>query len=494
MADEASGILAALGLSREISAHVDGGWLGFDSGRTVSVEDPSSAREIATVLAGAGGEIDQAVKAADRAYQREWSASSPSERARLLAAVAARLIAQAEHIARLESLDTGKPLSQARSDVAMAARYFSFYAAAADKTAGQTIWGARSDLAYTVREPFGVVAQIIPWNSPIAQLARGVAPALAMGNTVVIKPSEIAPLSSAAFGVLCSQVGLPRGVVNVVPGIGPVAGEALTRHPLVRQITFTGSVAAGRRVLEASAVNLVPCTLELGGKSPGLVFEDADIDVAVAAAVGAVRRNSGQSCSAMTRVLVHESIHHEVLERIVREVSKLKLGPGLDDLDLGPLASAAQRVRVESLIQTARAEGASVACGGSGITDPGLANGYFVAPTVLANVKNSSTAAQTEIFGPVQSVISFADDDEAVSLANDSDYGLCAGIFTNDFARALRIAPALQVGQVHINEYPLDSVEIPFGGYKASGIGREKGLQALEGYSQLKSVLARVKR
>lgn len=490
--DYSDSILKDAGLAREVSSYVGGRWLPFDRSRVEQIEDPSTAAVVAEVLAGGSDEVDQAVHAAYRAFRETWSKTAAMQRGVLLAALSARLQQESEAFARLESLDTGKPLSQARGDVMLAARYFSFYAAAADKLSGDTIWAARADVSYTVREPFGVVAQIIPWNSPISQLARGVAAALAAGNTVVVKPSELAPLSSLAFAELGTQAGLPPGVLNVVAGTGIAAGQALARHPLVRQITFTGSVESGRRVLEASAVNVVPCTLELGGKSPALVFEDADLTAATAAAVGAIRRNSGQSCSALTRFLVHERVHDELLDRILSSVAKLKIGPGLLDPDLGPLVSATQLERVESLVSSARDEGAAVACGGSRPAGPDLAPGHFYAPTVLTSVSNFMTAARQEIFGPVQSLIPFTAEDEAVSLANDSDYGLCAAIFTRDFARAHRLVPQLEAGQVHINEYPLDSVETPFGGFKASGIGREKGLQALEGYTQLKTVLARV--
>jgi aldehyde dehydrogenase (NAD+) len=492
-ADQSESILAAAGLAREVSSYVDGRWLPIDRGRFELVEDPSTATVVAEVLACGADEVDQAAHAAHQAYRNEWSTAPATQRGAFLAALSARLQEECEPFARLESLDTGKPLSQARGDVLLAARYFSFYAGAADKLSGDSIWSARSDLSYTVREPFGVVAQIIPWNSPISQLARGVAAAMAAGNTVVVKPSELAPLSSLAFAQLSMRAGLPPGVLNVVAGTGVTAGQALARHPLVKQITFTGSVESGRRVLEASAANIVPCTLELGGKSPALVFEDADLTVAAAAAVGAIRRNSGQSCSALTRILVHEQVHDELLDRIISSVSKLELGPGLLDPHLGPLVSAAQRERVESIVRAALDEGAVVAYGGARPTDPALSAGHFFMPTVLTHMSNSMTAARTEIFGPVQSLIPFAAEDEAVSLANDSDYGLCAAIFTKDFARAHRLAPQLEAGQVHINEYPLDSVETPFGGFKASGIGREKGLQALEGYTQLKTILARVK-
>ncbi len=417
----------------------------------------------------------------------------PARRGALLQLLGRRVLDEQDIIARLESLDTGKPLGQARGDVAVAARYFAYFGEAADKLSGETFWAERADLSYTVREPYGVVAQIIPWNSPITQLARGVAPALAAGNTVVVKPSELAPLSPLVLGRLMREVGIPDGVYNVITGLGDVAGAALAVHPLIRQITFTGSVQTGKRVLAASAAHLAHCTLELGGKSPTLVFADADITAAGRAAAAAVIRNAGQSCSATTRILVHESVHDQLVDAVIRRVSALRLGPGLTDPDVGPLVSGRQLDRVLELIRTASAEGARIVAGGRRAEREGLADGYFCEPTVLVDVTNDMTVARREIFGPVQSILRFSEEDEGIAMANDSPYGLSSAVFTRDFARAHRVAGLLQSGQVHINDYPLDSVETPFGGYKDSGIGREKGLQALAGYTQTKTVLARVR-
>jgi aldehyde dehydrogenase (NAD+) len=484
-------ILKTAGLGYEISGFVDGQWLSADSGQSLPSEDPSTAAVIAEVFTATPEDVDQAIQNSDHAYRRVWLPASPAQRGAFLATLSKQLKAECDIFAQLESLDTGKPISQARGDVLLAARYFEFYADAADKLGAETIWAPRANLAYTVREPFGVVAQIIPWNSPISQLARGVAAALAVGNTVILKPSELAPLSSLAFGQLSVRAGLPAGVLNVLTGAGST-GQAIARHPLVKQITFTGSVESGRAVLEASAVNIVPVTLELGGKSPALVFPDADLDAAAQAAIGAVRRNSGQSCSALTRILVHEQVHDELLDRILDGTRKLTVGPGLTDPDLGPLISAAQRARAERLIDSARQEGASIAHGGGRPSGDAFSRGYFMEPTILTGISNTATAARTEIFGPVQSLIVFSDEDEAVAMANDSEYGLSSAVFTSDFARAHRLASQIEAGQVHINDYPMDSAETPFGGYKSSGIGREKGLLALHGYTQVKTILARI--
>lgn len=489
---ETDAILSAAGLSARLGCHVGGEWLTPTPATRVPIEDPATGLVFAQVVEGAFDEVDQAVEASQKAYRGEWSRLSPSARGGLLAELGQQLRQHQEALARLESLDTGKPLSQARQDIAIAATYFTYFAGAADKITGDTLWGSRSDLTYTLREPFGVVAQIIPWNSPLAQLARGVAPALAAGNTVVVKPSELAPLSSLALAVLAAKAKLPPGTLNVVTGTGPSAGAALAEHPSVRQITFTGSVQTGRTVLRASALHIVPCTLELGGKSPILVFPEADLAAAATAAVAALRRNSGQSCSAATRILVQEDVHDELLQMVLDQVSLLTMGSGLLDCDLGPLISRAQLDRVLGLIHSASDQGAIVACGGIRPSDAPLADGYFCQPTVLSGVANSMRVAQEEVFGPVQCLIAFADEDEALAIANDTEYGLTAGVFTKDFSRAHRLARRLEAGQVHLNGYPLDSVETPFGGYKRSGIGREKGFQALEAYTQTKTVLTRV--
>lgn len=470
-----------------VGAVVDGAWAATDGTGTLPVVDPADLTEIARVVDGGTEQVDMAVRSAHAAYRGAWGAASPGDRGRVLQACAGAIRRDADRLAALETVDTGKPRSQAAADVETSARYFEYYAGVADKILGDTLPQPAGGFAYTVREPYGVVAHITPWNSPLSQMCRGVAPSLAAGNTVVVKPSEVTPLSSLVIAGLLVGAGLPPGACNVVPGRGPTAGTALIEHPLVRHVSFTGSVATGRQVLRAAAANIVPCNLELGGKSPTIVFPDADLDAAARAGAMAVVRNSGQSCFATTRLIVHRSVHDELVDRVRARVSGLRVGHGLDDPDLGPLASAAQLDKVRGYLEVARDEGAEIVVGGGRPED--AAGGYFLAPTVLVRVTPAMRVAREEIFGPVQSVLSFDTESEAVAMANDSEYGLAAGIFTRDLATAHRVAARLEAGQIQVNKYPAGGVDTPFGGYKASGIGREKGLEALHHYTQLKTVI-----
>jgi aldehyde dehydrogenase (NAD+) len=473
------------GIPDPAGAVIDGEWVLTGSER-LPVVDPGSGLVMAEVLDAPASVVDQAAESAHRALSSGWGSMSGVERGRILARVAERLRAEKERLARLEAVDTGKPLSQARGDVEVAARYFEFYAGVADKIHGETLPQADGSFAYTLREPLGVVGHVTPWNSPLNQMSRGVAPSLAAGNTVVVKPSEVAPLSSLLAARLFVAAGLPPGACNVVPGLGPGAGAALVTHPRVRHVSFTGSVVTGQEVLRMAAEKVMPCNLELGGKSPTIVLADADLRAAARAGALAVIRNSGQSCFATTRLLVHRSVHDEFVDLLVQQLTGLELGHALDDRDLGPLASARQLERVDGFVSGARAEGATVAAGGAGVAGR---DGYFYQPTLLVDVTNDMRVAQDEVFGPVQSVLVFDEEEEAVRIANDTPYGLAAGVFTSSLGSAHRLAGLLEAGQVQVNRYPLGGVDTPFGGYKASGMGREKGLEALRGYTQLKTVI-----
>jgi acyl-CoA reductase-like NAD-dependent aldehyde dehydrogenase len=459
----------------------------------IRVENPSDRSTLADLAGSDDTAVDRAVASATESFRAGPFASlAPAERGRLLWAIASMLRENRDDLAVLESADTGKPLAQARNDADAAARYFEFYAGVADKVMGETIPLRAGELAYTTREPYGVVAHILPWNAPLSQLSRGVAPSLAAGNTVVIKPSQSAPLSTLFVAQLFSRAGLPPGVANVVVGGGSNVGQALAGHPDVGMVTFTGSVETGRSILAAAAQNIVPCNLELGGKSAAIVLADADIHAAVQAGVVALTRNCGQSCFAMSRFIVHRSRLDEYIDRIDRAAIDLTLGASLDDPDLGPLISAHQLDMVLGYVERARADGAAVTTGGDRRTDGPAADGYFMAPTVLADLRPDMQVVREEVFGPVQSVLAFDDEDEAVALANDTPYGLAAAVFTRGLSAAHRIASRLEAGQVHINGAPLGGVETPFGGFKQSGIGREKGLEALSHYTQTRTVIARI--
>jgi aldehyde dehydrogenase (NAD+) len=479
--------LEAVGVPAVPSGFVGGSWLDPNHSERLDIEDPSVATAFAQFAEADAEDVDRAVQDTRRAWQREWRSSAPAARGRILAAVAKGIRDQRDNLAYLESLDTGKPLSQARADIEVSARYFEYYAGAADKLEGSTIPQPPGTFAYTRREPLGVVAHVTPWNAPLSQMTRGVAPSLAVGNGVVVKPSDLTVLTSLAVARLMVEAGLPAGVCNVIPGRGITTGESLVLHPLVDHVTFTGSVAVGRRVAGIAADRIVGCSLELGGKSPTIVMPDADLDKAAHAGALAVIRNSGQSCFATTRLIVHRSVYEQFLDRVAAVIAGLTVGHGLDDPDLGPLVSARQRDRVVDRIEGARRDGARVVVDGRELTGP--RRGYFVGPTLLADVTNGMTVAREEVFGPIQSVIAFDQLDEAVAIANDTNYGLSAGIFTRDVGVAISVADRLEAGQVQVNRYTGAGVEVPFGGYKNSGLGREKGLEAMHQYSQVKSVI-----
>ncbi|QLG48545.1 aldehyde dehydrogenase family protein [Natrinema halophilum] len=452
------------------------------SGDYFTTRDPATGDSIAEVAAATDSDVDRAVESANESLSA-WQSMSPDERGRIIQRIADGLRDDAANLARLESRDQGKPLTQAQNDVEGAARYFEYYAGAADKLEGKSVPRGRETFDFTVREPYGVSGQIIPWNFPLNITARGVAPALAAGNTVVIKPAPTTPLSVLHFAELCRDAGVPDGVVNVVTGASE-PGAALATHEDVDQITFTGSGPTGQSVMKSAAESVTPVTLELGGKNPAIVMPDADLEEAVVSIAEGIFTNAGQICSAADRALVHENVYDEFIDRIVQQAESYTLGPGIDDPDMGPLNHAAHLETVVEYIDEGLREGATIETGG----EPLDRDGHFVSPTVFSDVDNGMQIAQEEIFGPVLSVIPVSDREEAVALANDTEYGLTGGVFSHDVKRALRIARDIEAGSVYVNEWFGGSVETPFGGVKGSGIGREKGLEALESYLQTKNI------
>jgi len=478
--------LPLLGASNHV--YIGGHWRDGAARETLPLANPSDGSRLAEIARGTSADIDAAVVAAQAALDGEWGRLTAAERGRALMRLSQRVLAAADDLARLEALDVGKPLKQAKADALALARYLEFYAGAADKVMGATIPFAAGFTALTLREPHGVTGHIVPWNYPMQIIGRSVGAALAMGNACVLKPAEEACLTALAFARLAADAGLPAGALNVVPGLGEEAGAALSAHPGVAHLSFTGSVAVGRLVQAAAAQNTIPVTLELGGKSPQLVFADADLDAALPFLVNAGIQNAGQTCSAGSRILVERSRLDEVVQRMAERYQRLSVGPALDDLDVGPLISARQRDVVERYLAFARDSGlAAVAQASLGSQLP--AGGFYVRPTLLAPVSDAHRLAQEEIFGPVQVVIPFDDEAGAIAIANGTAYGLVAGVWTRDGGRALRVARSLKCGQVFVNNYGAGGgVELPFGGVKSSGHGREKGFEALYGFSTLKTV------
>jgi phenylacetaldehyde dehydrogenase len=470
---------------------INGKWVEAASGKTFPTYNPATGEVLSNVAAGDKEDIDRAVKAARAAFESgPWSKIPHSERAKMMWRLADLLEKNAEEFAQLESLDNGKPLKMARmADLPLAIDHFRYYAGWATKIEGNTIplsgWGQGKFFAYTVREPVGVVGQIIPWNFPLLMAAWKLAPAMATGCTIVLKPAEQTPLTALRLGELIQEAGFPDGVVNIVPGYGETAGAALAAHDDVDKIAFTGSTEVGKLILKAAAGNLKKVSLELGGKSPNIVLEDADVEAVIPGAASAIFFNQGQTCCAGSRLFVEKKIFDKVVDGISQVAEKIRVRQGFDpESDMGPLVSEEQFNRVMGFLESGKQEGAKATTGGG---REGT-KGYFVKPTVLINTNDKMKVVQEEIFGPVVTAIPFSDPGEIVAKANDTVYGLAAGIWTRDIKKAHALAAKLKAGTVWINCYNVFDAALPFGGYKQSGWGREMGHEVLEHYTEVKSV------
>jgi len=454
---------------------IGGKWLDSISGETLPVVDPSTGETYDTIPRGQAADVDLALTA--------------TERGRLLMKISALISERAEDLSQAEARDTGKPIGQARVDINLTARYFEYYGGAADKLHGQIVPYLNGFNAMVTREPYGVTAHILPWNYPAQMFGRSLAPALAAGNAVVMKPAEEACMTPILFARIAEEAGVPAGAINVVTGLGEEAGAALTSHPGIDMVTFTGSPEVGAIVQKAAAERHIKCVLELGGKSPQVVFADADRRKAIPTIVRAITQNGGQTCSAGSRLLVERSIYDDFVAEVTQAFAQVRVGTPAMNLDLGPMISATQRDRVNGFVRTARAQGVPVLAEG-GLADGLPRGGFYVTPTLFGPVPRDHRLACDEVFGPVLSVMPFEDEADAVALANATDYGLVAGVWTRDGARQTRVARGIRSGQVFINCYGAGGgVELPFGGMKKSGHGREKGFLALEEFSVVKTVV-----
>ncbi len=470
---------------------IDNQSIASPSGRTLPVIDPSDGQAFDQIQRSDERDIDAAVRAARACFDGPWSQLSAAERGRLLMALSNKVAEHADELSALEQRDCGKPTKQARADVAALARYFEFYAGACDKLHGDTLPYQSGYSVFTWREPHGVTGHVIPWNYPMQIFGRSVGGALAAGNCCVVKPSEDACLSLIRVAQLAAEVGFPPGAINIVTGYGHEVGDALARHDGVDHISFTGSPRVGTIIQQVAAERHCPVTLELGGKSPQIVFADADLDAALPVVINAIVQNAGQTCSAGSRVLIEQAIYDRWLDKLGQAFEALRVGPATLDLDVGPLIRQTQQQRVQGFLSDAQDAGIPVVAQGRVVAQaPG--GGFYQAPVLLADVPTAHRVAQEEVFGPVLSAMPFRDEDHAVELANATKFGLVAGVWTRDGARQFRMARRIRSGQVFINNYGAGGgVELPFGGFKSSGYGREKGVEALHGFSVLKTVAVR---
>ena len=470
--------------------YIKGKWAQPSTGIFLESIDPATEQTIAQFARSAAADVDAAVRAAHDAMAGPWSKLAPAERGRMMFILADLIAADRDRLARLETLDVGKPLRDSLGDIDGVATTLRYNAGASDKMEGNTIPLGPSFIDFTILEPLGVTAHIVPWNFPLGMAMRSLAPALAAGCTAIVKPAEQSPLSALAFADHIESAGFPPGVINIVTGLGEEAGEALVRHPLVRGITFTGSVEAGRKVMAAAAQGIKSVVLELGGKNPMIVFADADLDRAVNDAAMASFENCGQVCSSSSRYLLAPQIREEFIERLCAKAQTLRVGPGIDDNDIGPLVSTEQYDRVRGHIAGGITAGARLRLGGG--RPPHLNRGYFVEPTVFDRVTPDMKIAREEVFGPVGVAMDFADEDEAVSIANELGFGLAAGVYTRDIGRAMALSRRLEHGSIWINGWWMGGVQAPTGGMKESGVGRERGLAGVRNYLQIKNVAIKI--
>jgi acyl-CoA reductase-like NAD-dependent aldehyde dehydrogenase len=479
-------------LARAHGLLIDGEWVSSTDTEDLLVVDPATGGVLTTVAGAGKADVDRAAVAAHRALEDgPWGRMPARDRARLLQRLAGLLAEHGEEFAELEAIDAGKPLAAARGfDVEFSLRHLEYYAGWPTKIAGQTLPVAVPDVAVrTERVPVGVAGQIIPWNFPLLMAAWKLSPALAAGCTVILKPSELTPLSALRLGELICEAGFPPGVVNILPGTGPQAGAAMVEHPLVRKIAFTGSTAVGKALAGSAAQTMKRVTLELGGKSPLLVFDDADLPAAVETALGAAFANAGQNCSAGSRLYVQEGIREEFLAAFAERVAGFRLGHGLDEgVTMGPLISARQRERVLGFVTGAEEAGARLVTGGAQAPADVDPAGFFVSPTVVTDVAQDAVIVQQEVFGPVVVALPFTDEDDAVRKANDTVYGLAAGVCTRDVGRAHRVTSRLHAGSVYVNTYGMSDAAAPYGGFKQSGLGRELGAENLDAYLETRTV------